>query len=338
MSDFDSVIIRPQRTTLYSRSQVNLLVEYTFYHSGETFQGIPIICANMGFASYDLAQELEKHTMITCLHKYHNYEEVMNKYASGDLNPKYTWITMGMSEEDLISLEDAFDENDNINNINICIDVANGHMERFVNFCSRVRNSFPGSIIMAGNVAIPEMTQELIIHGGVDIVKLGIGPGANCTTRRMTGVGVPQLVCLEECSSSAHGLMNERSMRSKGRVCSDGGCKYPGDVAKAFVAGADFVMLGSMFAGCSESSGEWRIIDGHEHLVHYGMSSHYAQQKHYSEIKKYRASEGIVSYVKDKGPVSNVIDEILGGLRSCGTYIGASDLNSFKKCGKFINL
>lgn len=338
MSDFDSVIIRPQRTTLYSRSQVNLENKYSFYHSTEIFEGIPIICANMGFASYKIAKELQKYKMITCLHKYHSYLDIMEKYLSGELDLNYTWITIGMSEEDLMSLEDAWDENDNIKNINICIDVANGHMERFVNFCSRVRNSFPGSIIMAGNVAIPEMTQELIIHGGVDIVKLGIGPGANCTTRKVAGVGVPQVVCLEECSSSAHGLINQRSIPSKGRVCSDGGCRYPGDVAKAFVAGSDFVMLGSMFAGCSESDGEWKTIDRVKHLIHYGMSSYYAQQKHYSEIKKYRASEGVISYVKDKGPVSNIIDEILGGLRSCGTYIGASDLNSFKKCGKFINL
>jgi hypothetical protein len=178
MSDFDSVLIRPQRTTLYSRSQVNLETKYTFYHSTETFEGIPIVCSNMGFASYKIAKELQKYKMITCLHKYHNHEEIMIKYMDGELDPKYSWVTIGMNEDELISLEDAndadfFDDK----TINICVDVANGHMEKFVNFCSRVRNSFPHSIILAGNVAIPEMTQELIIHGGVDIVKLGIGPG-----------------------------------------------------------------------------------------------------------------------------------------------------------------
>lgn len=339
MSDFDSVLIRPQRTTLYSRSQVNLETKYTFYHSTETFEGIPIVCSNMGFASYKIAKELQKYKMITCLHKYHNHEEIMIKYMDGELDPKYSWVTIGMNEDELISLEDAndadfFDDK----TINICVDVANGHMEKFVNFCSRVRNSFPHSIILAGNVAIPEMTQELIIHGGVDIVKLGIGPGANCTTRRITGVGVPQVLCLEACSPSAHGLINGRSIPSKGRVCSDGGCKYSGDVAKAFVAGADFVMLGSMLAGCDESDGDWQYINGNKHLVHYGMSSRYAQEKYYNELKTYRASEGAISYIANKGPVSSIINEILGGLRSCATYIGASDLNSFKKCGTFIYL
>jgi GMP reductase len=161
---------------------------------------------------------------------------------------------------------------------------------------------------------------------------------SNCTTRRVTGVGVPQVLCLETCSPSAHGLINARSIPSKGRVCSDGGCKYSGDVAKAFVAGADFVMLGSMLAGCDESDGDWQYINGNKHLVHYGMSSRYAQEKYYNELKTYRASEGAVSYIANKGPVSSIINEILGGLRSCATYIGASDLNSFKKCGTFIDL
>jgi GMP reductase len=129
----------------------------------------------------------------------------------------------------------------------LCIDIANGYTERFFNYINKVREKHSNAIIVAGNVCTPEATEQIIL-AGADIVKLGIGPGSVCTTRKMTGVGYPQLSCIIECADAAHGL--------GGHVMSDGGCTVPGDIAKAFGAGADFVMLGGMFAGHDEGGGK----------------------------------------------------------------------------------
>jgi len=210
-------------------------------------------------------------------------------------------------------------------------------MESFVKFCAQVREEFPDSIICAGNVTTPEICEELIIHGKVDICKIQIGPGSQCETRKMTGVGYGTFSCVQECSHAAHGLKSNKSRL--GLVMSDGGCKDVGDICKALCGGSDWIMLGGMFAGTDECEGEWEYdAENKSVLTFYGMSSHYAQEKHGVGKKEYRASEGKVSKIPYKGPVADVIQEILGGIRSCGAYIGAKNLKDYSKCAKFVKI
>lgn len=340
--DFDDVLILPQRSTLTSRSEIILDRIFYFYHSPRVWSGIPIMCANMSFTSFSIADALRKHKIITCLHKYHTVEQLV-EYFQTDYPSKldYVWISIGIREKDLNNLIN-FSERAGINP-NICIDIPNGHMDSFVEYCSRVREKFPMSIIIAGNVTNPSSTQELIIHGGVDIVKVGIGGGSACTTRFLTGCGVPQLSTCIENAHIAHGLQKEP--KRIGLICSDGGHKNPGDVAKAFCAGSDFVMLGGMFAGTDECEGEWELGGDYSTIginqktkgrfTYYGMSTHHSQLTFEEEQKCYRASEGTKITVNYKGPIDNVIRELLGGIRSCCCYIGSDCIKNMSKCGQF---
>lgn len=350
--DFDDVLLVPQRSKTASRSDVKIERKFSFYHSSQTWTGVPIIAANMDtVGTFDMSRSLSKKTMITCLHKHYNIEQ----YKDNIFNINYQWVSIGIKEEDIVKLRQITDVLGNVPNI--CIDVANGYTDDFVNFCSRIRNEF-GSIpvIVAGNVCTPEMVQEIILHGGVDIVKVGVGPGSACTTRLKTGVGYPQLSAIIECSHAAHGLRNGSGRL--GLICADGGCRTPSDVSKAFAAGADFVMLGGMLAGCEECEGEWeyeyRCVDlsgefwqpldpanntdkRKKSLTFYGMSSHAAQEK-YGGIKDYRASEGRIKTVQYKGPAENVINDILGGIRSACAYIGSTSLKDMSKCAEFVRV
>jgi GMP reductase len=211
----------------------------------------------------------------------------------------------------------------------VCIDVANGYTEAFVRFVEKFRESHPKLTIMAGNVVTGEMTEELILSGA-DIVKVGIGPGSVCTTRNMTGVGYPQLSAVIECADAAHGL--------DGRICADGGCSAPGDIAKAFGGGADFVMLGGMFAGHAECAGEVVEQDGERYQRFYGMSSRAAMEKYAGGVADYRAAEGREVLVKIRGPLANTVQEILGGVRSACTYVGARTLKEFTKRTTFVRV
>ena len=335
--DFDDVLLMPQRTTLSSRKQVDLYREFKFYNSPTVWKGIPIMCANMSFASFDLATKLAEYNMVTCLHKYHTYEELV-KYFQLPTAKEYIWISIGYDKKWLdfvIKLRNA------IGTFHICIDVPNGQMDDFVDYCKLIRQRSPYSIIMAGNVTDPSSTQELIIHGGVDIVKVGIGPGSACTTRFMTGCGYPQLSACIDNSFVAHGLKAED--RHLGLICSDGGCRTSGDIAKAFGGGADFVMLGGYFAGVNECEGEWdhslkHADDWGKDLVtfnYYGMSTHKSQQDNAEGKKSYRASEGTKITVPAKGPAEDLIHEMLGGIRSACTYIGATSIKDMPKCASF---
>ncbi len=345
--DLDDVLIVPQRSTLKSRNDVNLERTFNFYHSPRTWTGIPIVCSNMSFASFGIAQALSKYKIITCLHKYHTLEELFNFFT--DKSPygeseashihlkDYIWMSIGYSNKDIIKLTTLCEMiNDKKTNWtpNICIDVPNGHIDCFVTFCKEVRGKFPKSIIMAGNVTTESMTQELIIHGGVDIVKCQIGTGSSCTTRMVAGVGYGSLSCILECSSKAHGQMAKP--KHLGRICSDGGCRYVGDISKTFCAGADFCMLGGFFAGTEECLGEWN--DGKTEFSYYGMSTHHSQKINGVVKKKYRASEGTKITVKNKGPIDDVIQELLGGLRSTCLYIGASSMKDMAKCAEFCRI
>ncbi|HEX9827508.1 MAG TPA: GMP reductase, partial [Flavobacteriaceae bacterium] len=211
----------------------------------------------------------------------------------------------------------------------ICIDVANGYSEHFVEFVKQTRDQYPDKVIIAGNVVTGEMVEELLLSGA-DIVKVGIGPGSVCTTRVKTGVGYPQLSAIIECADAAHGL--------GGQIISDGGCTIPGDVAKAFGAGADFVMLGGMLAGHDESGGELIERDGKPYKKFYGMSSQTAMEKHVGGVAEYRASEGKTVEVPYKGDVETTVQDILGGLRSTCTYVGAQRLKELTKRTTFIRV
>lgn len=329
--DFDDVLLMPQRTTVKSRKDITLTRDIRFYYSPRIWNGIPILCSNMSFSSIEFAKELAQYQIITCIHKYHTIDQV---HAFFNLHPSlinYVWISIGCGEQDVDFIKLL-----STRNIvpNVCIDVPNGHMDTFVSYCKDIRHLLPDSILIAGNVCNTSSTQELIIHGGVDIVKLGIGGGSACTTRFMTGCGLPQLSCCIDNSYVAHGLKS--SNKKIGLVCSDGGCIYPGDVAKVFASGSDFCMLGGFFAGSDECPGEWS--QDKKMFTYYGMSTHYSQLQYTNSIKEYRASEGKKIIVPNKGSVHVVVKELLGGLRSACTYIGAISIKDMPKCAEFIKV
>jgi GMP reductase len=340
--DFDDVLIVPQRSTLTSRSDIELERTFFFYHSPRKWHGIPIICANMSFCSFEMAKKLASHKMIACLHKYHSIENLIDYFTNNIQNIDYTFISIGYKKNELESLI-KFKEQTKLQP-NICIDVPNGHMDVFVSYCKKVRENFPESIIIAGNVTNTSSTQELIIYGGVDIVKVGIGGGSACTTRFLTGCGLPQLSCCLENSYVSHGLQN--GPKKLGLICSDGGHKNVGDVCKALCAGSDFVMLGGYFAGSDPCEGDWEFGGDYSTIAgsnkktkgkftYYGMSTHHAQNLFEDSKKNYRASEGTKITTAYKGSLNNVVQELLGGIRSCCCYIGANSIKHMSRCGQF---
>lgn len=337
--DFKDVLIRPKRSNLSSRRQVSLERKYEFKHSKQEWTGIPIMAANMdGVGTFEVAKELEKHKLFTCLVKNCNLED----YKNHNLSPQNYAVSTGISKKDYERLNKILKEVPSIKFI--CIDVANGYSEAFGDFVQEVRKDYPHHTIIAGNVVTADMTQELILRGA-DIVKVGIGPGSVCTTRIQTGVGYPQLSAIIECADAAHGL--------GAHMIADGGCTSPGDVAKAFGAGADFVMLGGMFAGHDEGGGT--IISetymtglvGEERepryqerrfVEFYGMSSDTAMNKHNGGVADYRSSEGRTVRIPYRGKIEYSVKNILGGLRSTCTYVGAPSLKQLSKCTTFIRV
>lgn len=328
--DFSDVLIRPKRSTLTSRKEVELVRRFTFKHSKRVFQGIPIIAANMDtVGTFDMALALSKYLLMTALHKHYDVKELREFWEENtQMSENDIFYSMGVSDIDLKKVKEFSNEYRNFLHF-LCIDVANGYSEPFVEFVKEMREKLPATTIMAGNVVTGEMTEELIL-AGADIVKIGIGPGSVCTTRKMTGVGYPQLSAVIECADAAHGL--------GGQVCSDGGCTVPGDIAKAFGAGADFVMLGGMLAGHDESGGEVIEKNGEKFVKFYGMSSDTAMKKYAGGVAEYRASEGKTVEVPYRGPVENTVKEILGGLRSACTYVGAKKLKELSKRTTFIKV
>ena len=324
---FDDVLIRPKRSTLVSRSEVDLTRPFKFKHTKKTWSGIPIFSANMDTTgTFNTAKALEKFRIITAIHKFYSIEDWKSNLEH--LDPKYLTVTVGTSDEEFQKAKEIFAINDDIDFL--CLDVANGYREDFLQAIYKFRNEFPEKIIIAGNIATREMT-EAIILAGADIVKVGIGPGSVCTTRKVAGVGYPQLSAISECADAAHGL--------GGHVISDGGCKYPGDVSKAFGAGADFVMLGGMFAGHEESGGELVTeSNGKKYKDFYGMSSELAQQRYYGDVAKHRASEGKKVRLEYKGSIESTVQSILGGMRSACSYVGAKTIKDLPKCTTFIRV
>ncbi len=337
--DFNDVMLRPMTSSLNSRSEVNLVRTFKFKHSPKILNCVPIIAANMDtVGTIQMAKALQNHKMITALHKFYSPVEIITAINNG-LDPKYLAFTTGIRPADFERLEKfgshvgsptqssmrLADEIDII-----MIDVPNGYIPNFFESCKRVRELFPEHIIMAGNIVTPDIAEHLIQNCGVDVVKVGIGPGAQCETRIMTGVGYPQLSAVIETANFAHGV--------HGHVISDGGCKTPGDVAKAFAGGADFVMLGTMLGGHDENESEIIEKDGQMFVKIYGMSSSEAMNKHYGGVEKHRASEGKTSLIPYKGSIEGTIQQILGGVRSAATYIGAANIKEMHKRATFVRL
>ncbi len=323
--DFDDVLIRPKRSEAPSRSAIVLERKYTFLNSKATWKGIPIVASNMDTVGTMAMARALGPEMMTCLHKYYSESDLFD-FFNNEAHQACTFFTVGIKDDDFQMLETVMKK---ATLRFVCVDAANGYTKFFVDRVKRVREAFQDVTIMAGNVATPEMVQELIISGAADIVKIGIGSGSVCTTRVKAAVGYPQLSAIIECADAAHGL--------RGHVCADGGCRMPGDVVKAFAADADFVMLGGMLAGHDECQGEWIEEDGRKvGMKFYGMSSGSAMDKYTGGPKDYRASEGKEVVVPYKGPVKDTIQEITGGLRSACAYVGAARLKDLSKCTTFV--
>ena len=328
--DYSDVLIRPKRSTLKSRKEVDLFRTTTFRNSKRVYSGIPIMSANMdGVGTFEMADELAKANIFTCLVKTYKTNELVEFFDCSDLvqltyRQQNIAMSIGTSDSDMQKFRNVYELTDGKIKY-LCVDVANGYTEMFSDFIYQLRINHPELVIIAGNVVTGDMTQELILNGA-DIIKIGIGPGSVCTTRIHTGVGYPQLSAVLECADAAHGL--------GGHIIADGGCTTSGDIAKAFGGGSDFVMLGGMLAGHDEGGGE--IVDNM--IRFYGMSSETANDKHFGGLKNYRASEGKEVSIPYKGKVITTIQSILGGIRSACTYIGAGKIKDLPKCTTFIRV
>lgn len=318
--DFKDVLILPKRSSLSSRKEVSLK-RYFKFRSGNEWFGVPIIAANMdGVGTLDMDLQLAKMELMVALTKHIKDTDLVDRFK---LHLNSTIYSMGISDADLNKFDNVYNVVGN-RRMRVCIDVANGYTQSFVEFIQKFRDRYPHVLLMAGNVVTPEMTEELIL-AGVDIVKVGIGPGSVCTTRKMTGIGYPQLSAIIECADAAHGL--------KGHIIADGGCTVPGDIVKAFAAGADFVMAGGMLAGHREGGAS---AFGTNQF--YGMSSDTAMDLHNGGVAEYRSSEGKTVEIPYRGEVTPTIREILGGLRSACTYVGASELKELSKRTTFVRV
>nr|XP_018911503.1 PREDICTED: GMP reductase 1-like [Bemisia tabaci] len=325
--DFKDVLLRPKRSTLKSRSEVDLHREIIFKNSKAKYNGIPIVAANMDtVGTFEMAKALSEHDVFTAVHKYYTVDEweAFAKENPGSL--KHVALSSGCGNDDFKKMLDVTSSVPGVTTL--CLDVANGYQQSFVEFVRKVRETLPKHTIIAGNVVTVEMVEELVLSGA-DVIKVGIGPGSVCTTRYKTGVGYPQLSAVMECADAARGL--------GAHVMSDGGCTCPGDVAKAFAGGADFVMLGGMLAGHDQCGGELITKrDGSQVKQFYGMSSSTAMQKHVGGVAHYRSAEGKCVEVSYRGDVNETIMDILGGLRSTCTYTGAAKLKELSRRATFI--
>lgn len=313
--DFHNVLIRPTISSLTSRSQVQTTRTFHFKHATQSWTGTPIIASNMdSIGTFEVYHTLRRHSMLTAFHKFYSRQDYLDEIEKHNgIDRENCMISTGIQEIDYQRLQDIMDI---VDAKWICVDVANGHMDALVKFCKRVRSRFPNKILVAGNIVSPEMVSKLVIEGGVDVCKVGIGSGSACITRMKAGVGVPQLTAILECAEEAHKL--------GAHIISDGGITCPGDMAKAFCAGADFVMCGGVFSGHDENPGELIEEGGYVYKLFYGMSSEHAMKKHYGKMASYRSSEGRVLKVKYRGSLEDTLLDYMGGVRSCCTYINAS--------------
>lgn len=322
--DFSDVLILPKRTQYSSRSEVSLERTFKFKYSPYSWTGVPIMVSNMDTTgTIEMALEMQKHKVLTCLHKYYTVDDLLGAL----LNKEYYAVSTGINDNDLCKLDAIMQT---IDPKFICVDVANGYMTKMIDICKIIRDKYPEKIIIAGNVCTSEGVLELVIQGKVDIVKVGIGSGSCCTTRKQTGIGMPQLSAVIECADTAHGM--------DAHIISDGGLQVIGDFGKAYGSGSDFVMSGSMFAGHNESGGKLIEENGKTYKIFYGMSSNTAMTTYSGGVAKYKSSEGKTVKIEHRGPVENTILDIQGGIRSTMTYIGAKNIKDIPKCVTFIKV
>ena len=326
--DYSDVLIRPKRSTLTSRFDVDLTRTYTFYHSGDEWSGVPIMSSNMdATGTFDMHEELSPHGMVTCIARHQNRD---GKLWVQTKRRDYLCVMSGISDKEILEIVGVANTFPDVAFVGL--DVANGYTINFVDAIKRLREHLPKATMIAGNVVTGDMVMELIL-AGVDIVKVGIGGGSVCTTRTKTGIGYPQLSAVIECADAAHGV--------GGHIIADGGCNSSGDIVKAFAAGADFVMLGGMLAGHDECDGELIFEDDNPEPVgmqFYGMASKTAMDRHGHPNREYRGEEGKTVTVPYRGPVKNTITDILGGIRSACTYVGAKRLKDLTKCTTFVRV
>ena len=327
--NFDDVLMEPKRSTLSSRRDVDMTRNFTFRNSGKQMNFLPIFASNMdGVGTFSMAKILQEYKMMTVITKTTGIEQWRKAVGNGVRLQSVsvctgTNVMWDKEAQDWITMQEVLKSFPDIKMITV--DVANAYHQNMVDFIKKVRDEYPTKIIVAGNVVTPEMTEELIINGA-DVVKIGIGPGSVCTTRTMTGVGVPQFSAIVECADAANGV--------DGHIMADGGCVYPGDIAKALGGGAHCVMIGGMLAGHDES--EQPVVDGK--VEFYGMSSDRAREKHGKRKDGYRGNEGRLISLPYRGPVRNTVEDILGGVRSACTYIGARRLKDMPKCATFVRV
>lgn len=295
--DFDDVLLKPNRSSILSRLDVDLTRTFNFKYSKRTFSGIPIISSNMiSVTTSQVAIFMNDHKMLSCKPKSLNWKNLDDS------------VIMSVGLIDPIP-DTSFKF--------LCVDVPNAYLSAVADRTKRIRDKFGSDIILAvGNVVTAEGV-EALIHAGADIVKIGIGSGAACSTRIKTGVGYPQLSAVIECAEVAHSL--------GGHIISDGGCRNPSDIVKALAAGGDFVMLGSILAGHDENGQDF-----------YGSSSERANNETAGGLKDYRAAEGWELKLPPKGPIEATLLDIEGGLRSACSYLGCSNLEDISKCATFI--
>lgn len=297
--DFCDVLLKPKRSTIESRKEIVLERTFSFLHSAYGWHGVPIISSNMtSVTTPTVAGRMLDRNMLSCLPK------------------TATWTTTSPNLIPSIGLEGT---PDGFTGGWLCLDVPNGYIERVVRLTKMLRDEYRTNLtLIVGNVVTAEQTEALLL-AGADIVKVGIGSGAACSTRIKTGVGMPQLSAVMECADAAHGL--------GGHIISDGGCTVAGDIVKAFAAGADFVMLGGMLAGHDENG-----------TTFYGMSSERGNIELSGGLKDYRASEGWEIELPSRGPIDRTLQDIEGGLRSACSYVGARSIKDLPKCSTFIQV
>lgn len=332
--DYSDVLIRPKRSTLRSRKEVVLERTYKFLHSKRKWTGIPMFTANMySSGTFEMAKTLSKHKIITSLHKYYSIEELEEFFKEFN-EPDYVAYTTGIRKEDIEKLNKMLAKGlgDKFNFL--ILDVPNAYLERVIETLKYYRSICPNHTIVAGNVVTNEMTEQLILNGA-DIVKVGIGPGSACITRRKTGVGYPQLSATIECADAAHGISNETG---HGLIISDGGLVHNSCVAKAFCGGADFIMSGSLFSGFDQSGGDLIEKNGNKYKEYIGSSSNTAMKKFYGKVDPWRTSEGRTLHIPYKGDINNFLQDLFGSLRSTATYIGAKRLKEFSKRATFLKV
>ena len=326
--DYSDVLIRPKRSTLTSRFDVDLFRTYTFYHSGDEWTGVPIMSSNMDTTgTFEMHEELSLHGMITCIARHYNHD---GKPWVKTKRRDYLCVMSGISDNEILDIIGVANTFPDVAFVGL--DVANGYTINFVDAIKRLREQLPHSTIIAGNVVTGDMVMELIL-AGVDIVKVGIGGGSVCTTRLKTGIGYPQLSAVIECADAAHGI--------GGHIIADGGCNSSGDIVKAFAAGADFVMIGGMLAGHNECDGELVFEDNNPEPIgmqFYGMASKTAMDRHGHSNREYRGEEGKTVTVPYRGSVTDTVSDILGGIRSACTYVGAKRLKDLSKCTTFVRV